>query len=133
MSTIKYPEPWDLVLLPPDSRCPLAGWSELELEPQFLRCCIPHYPETWRNCTRLLLFQCNGPHSILLLLLGTGLSETLLQELTFSWHPPTVTQSGIMSLEQAQNCFLPCLPFLPASICILAESCFSFCTYLYLA
>ena len=135
--TIMCPELWDLVLLSPDSRCLVwlvrirtrvpISWMLYSPLP------TPHYPWTWRNCTMLLLFQHSGPRSVFLLLLGTGLSETLMRELTFSWHPPTVTQSSIMSLEQAQNCFLLCLPFLRASICISAESCFSFCTYLYLA
>lgn len=113
--TIMCPELWDLVLLSPDSRClvwlvrirtrvPISWMLSSPLP-------TPHYPWTWRNCTMLLLFQHSGPRSVFLLLLGTGLSETLMQELTFSWHPPTVTQSSIMTLEQAQNCFLLCLLF----------------------
>lgn len=134
-----------MVLTSPSSRCP--GWPELELVPQFSGCCValsphhttPHPTAPHRGSLEklysIVITSRKWPQFSPALAPGDrALRETLVRKLTFSWHPPTVmTQSSITSLEGAQDCFLLCLLFLPAFIGILAEGCFSFCTYLYLA
>lgn len=136
--TIKYPELWDLVLMFTNSRC--SGWPELKLMPQFPGCYITlglyHTtpPPDLEKLYAVVIISRKWPKFFPTIAPGDrALRETPMQKLTFSWHLPTVTQSGIMSLERAQNCFLLCLPFLPAFIGIWTEGCFSFCTYLYLA